>query len=73
MAGNQQYDVRREVLKVLLSKIADDPYPSGTMMDMVEQMLAPDEVPAYAEVLMDKIRRDRFPSLNMLERVANLG
>lgn len=73
MAGNQQYDVRREVLKVLLSKIADDPYPSGTMMDMVEQMLTPDEVPAYAEVLMDKIRRDRFPSLNMLERVANLG
>jgi hypothetical protein len=73
MAGNERYDVRREVLRVLLSKIADDPYPSGTMMDMVEQMLEPAEVPAYAEVLMDKIRRDRFPSLNMLERVAKLG
>lgn len=73
MAQGQQYDVRREILKMLLSKIADDPYPSGTMMDMAEQMLEPDEIPAYAEVLMDKIRRDRFPSLGMLNRVANLG
>lgn len=73
MARNDQYDVRREILRVLLSKIADDPYPSGTMMDMVEGMLEPDEVPAYAELLMDKLRRDRFPSFDMLQRVANLG
>jgi hypothetical protein len=69
----RQYDVRREVLKVLLGKVAEDPYPSGTMMDMIEEMLEPDEVPAYAEVLMDKIRQDRFPSFGMLERVAKLG
>ena len=72
MSG-KQYDVRREVLRVLLTKIAEDPYPSGTMMDMAEQMLEPDEIPAYAEVLMDKIRGDRFPSYGMLNRVANLA
>lgn len=72
MSG-KQYDVRREVLRVLLAKIAEDPYPSGTMMDMAEQMLEPDEIPAYAEVLMDKIRGDRFPSYGMLNRVANLA
>lgn len=71
MSG-KQYDVRREVLRVLLAKIAEDPYPSGTMMDMAEQMLEPDEIPAYAEVLMDKIRGDKFPSYGMLNRVANL-
>lgn len=69
----EQYDIHREVLRVLLSKVAADPYPSGTMMDMVEQMLEPDEIPAYAEILMDKIRRDRFPSLGMLQRVAKLA
>jgi hypothetical protein len=72
MAGGQ-YDARREVLRVLLSKVADDPHPSTTMMDIVEGMLTPEELPAYAEVLMDKIRRDRFPSLSMLQRVARLG
>ena len=66
-------DVNREVLRVLLSKVEADPYPSATMMDMIEQMLEPDQVPAYAEVLMEKIRRDRFPSLGMLQRVAKLA
>ncbi|HEX6876273.1 MAG TPA: hypothetical protein VF165_11495 [Nocardioidaceae bacterium] len=69
----EQYDVHGEVLRVLLSKVQADPYPSGTMMDMIEQMLEPDQVPAYAEILMEKIRRDRFPSLEMLQRVAKLA
>lgn len=73
MGAAEGYDIRREVLRVLLSKVADDTHPSGSMMDMIEEMLTPDEIPAYAEVLMEKIRRDRFPSLSMLERVAKLG
>lgn len=65
-------DVRREVLRVLMGKVASDDYPSTTMLDMIESMLTPDEVPAYAELLMEKIRRDRFPSIPMLNRVMSL-
>jgi hypothetical protein len=39
------------------------------MMDTIEQMLRPEDVAAYAEILMDKIRADRFPSIDMLARV----
>jgi hypothetical protein len=69
----EQYDIQGEVLRVLLSKVRAEPYPSATMMDMIEQMLEPDQVPAYAEVLMEKIKGDRFPSLEMLQRVAKLA
>ena len=66
-------DVRREVLLVLLEKIEEDQYPSATMMDMAEQMLGPDELSAYTEILLDKVRDVRFPSMDMLRRVMALA
>jgi hypothetical protein len=64
-----QLDVHREVLRVLLEKIDEDPYPSSTMMDMAEELLRPEEVPAYVAILMDKIRADMFPSINLMKRI----
>jgi hypothetical protein len=57
---------------LLLEKIASDRNPSVTMMNMVEELLAPDDVPAYAAVLMDKVKTDRFPSYSMLRRLIGL-
>ena len=55
MAGNgEELDVRGEVVDLLIEKIASDRNPSVTMMNLVEQLLAPDDVPAYAAVLMTK-------------------
>lgn len=65
-------DVRRAMVQLLLEKVHHDPYPSVTMMDLVEEMIGPDERSDYAAVLMDKIRGDQFPSLDMLVRVRNL-
>ena len=58
---------------ILLDKVAKDPYPSTTMMDLIEELLTPEDVPAYAAVLMDKIRKDQFPSLDLMTRVRDLG
>lgn len=66
------YDVRVEVLRMLMGKVANDAYPSATMLDMIESMLTPNEVPAYAELLMEKIRKDRFPSIPLMNRVSQL-
>jgi len=52
--------------------VSADPYPSTTMLGMVESILRPEEVPEYAEVLLDKVRADRFPSIPMLARLKNL-
>ena len=73
MASGSEYDVREEILRMLMGRVAEDQYPSATMLDMIEQILRPDEVPAYAELLMQKIRGDRFPSIPMLNRVMALG
>ncbi|GAA3836055.1 hypothetical protein [Nocardioides panacisoli] len=70
---DDQLDVHREVLRLLLQKIDDDPYPSTTMMDMVEGLLRPEEVPAYVAILMDKIQADTFPSINLLNRITAYG
>jgi hypothetical protein len=73
MASNGKgIDVRGEVVNLLLEKIASDRNPSVTMMNMVEELLAPDDVPAYLGVLMDKVKTDRYPSYSMLRRILAL-
>jgi hypothetical protein len=73
MASNgEEVDVRGELVDLLLEKIASDRNPSITMMNLVEELLAPDDVPAYAAVLMDKVKNERFPSISMLRRVIGL-
>lgn len=62
-------DVRARFLNLLLTKVAEDMYPSSTMMDLVEELLQPDDIPAYAAVLMDKIEGDAFPSISLMQRV----
>jgi hypothetical protein len=58
---------------LLLEKIASDRNPSVTMMNMVEELLAPEDVPAYVGVLMDKVKTERYPSLAMLRRLLALA
>jgi hypothetical protein len=64
--------VRGEVVDLLLEQIASDRNPSVTMMNMVEELLTPDDVPAYVGVLMDKVKTDRYPSYSMLRRILAL-
>jgi hypothetical protein len=63
MASNGKgVDVRGEVVNLLVEKIASDRNPSVTMMNLVEELLAPDDVPAYLGVLLDKVQTERYPS-----------
>jgi len=65
--------VREELLSLLLDRIDEDTYPSSTMMDLAESIMRPDEVPAYAEILLSKMRQDHVPSLDMMNRVLALA
>jgi hypothetical protein len=69
MASNSKgVDVRGEVVNLLVEKIASDRNPSVTMMNLVEELFAPDDVPAYLGVLSDKVQTERYPSLSMIRR-----
>jgi hypothetical protein len=57
---------------VLLKKIRDDRYPSSTEMDLLEQVIPPQLMWRYVEVLMDKIAQDNRPSSSMIRRTTRL-
>lgn len=71
--AEHQFDPRRQLLRSLMSKVAEDTYPSTTMMDLIEELLTPEDVPDYAKVLMGHIDNDQFPSISLLDRVRNLS
>jgi len=73
MANGQDVDIRGDILKLLMGKVAEDRYPSSTMMDMIEGIMRPAELPAYAAILMDKIEQDTYPSVPMMRRLLRLG
>ncbi|MEU4605670.1 hypothetical protein AB0F43_22030 [Kribbella sp. NPDC023972] len=74
MADSGKPPAARELLlDALLDKVAEDRFPSVTMLDLIESLLTPDEVQIYARVLLRKVRRETFPSIPMLQRIAALA
>ena len=71
--ARDEYDFARiQLLRVLMDKIAEEKYPSATMMDTIEELMIPQELPVYAQLLVDHIENDRFPSIDMIKRLRNL-
>jgi hypothetical protein len=67
-------DTARElVARVLLEKVRDDPYPSQTHMNMLEQTMPRELVPEYLEILVERVSEDRFPSIPMLQRIQRVA
>jgi hypothetical protein len=66
-------DAREMLLDVLLDKVADDRFPSISMLDLIESLLRPDEVQIYVRLLLRKVRRENYPSIPMLRRIAALA
>ena len=61
---------RDRYYELVLSKIREDRYPSGELMDRLEAAVASrEELEGYLEVLLDKIEDDHYPSKQMLDRV----
>ena len=54
---------------ILLEKVRDERYPSGAQMTMIEQVLPPQLLSRYVEVLLEKVAQDERPSIPMLQRL----
>jgi hypothetical protein len=71
--GDEEVEkTRAALLDLLLNKVNDDTYPSATTLDLIEQLLTPEELPAYGAVLMRKISQDTYPSASMMKRLVAL-
>ncbi len=73
MAENPQERQRQSVLDLLISKVREDTYPSATHLDMIEQLLTPDDLDTYREVLFEKVANETYPSTSILNRLVDLG
>ncbi|MGW7682874.1 hypothetical protein ACWGID_19205 [Kribbella sp. NPDC054772] len=60
---------RELLLDALLDKVAEDRFPSISMLDLIESMLRPDEVGVYVQLLLHKVRDETYPSLTILRRI----
>ena len=73
MPKDNSYDVRAEMLEALLQKVGGDRFPSATMLDWIEELLTPEDVPIYVELLLDRVRAENFPSIPMMARIKRLA
>jgi hypothetical protein len=61
------------LVEVLLDKVRNDPYPSATQLQIIEEALPQQMVPEYLEVLMEKAAQDEFPSIPLLRRISRVA
>ncbi|WP_350277964.1 hypothetical protein [Kribbella sp. HUAS MG21] len=73
MAEARKPQARELLLDALLDKVAEDRFPSISMLDLIESLLRPDEVQIYVRLLLRKVRREKYPSLPVLRRIAALA
>ena len=73
MADREDFDLRAEMFQTLMEKVESDQYPSTTMLDWIEELLTPEELPIYAESLLRRIREDTYPSIPMIARLKRLA
>jgi hypothetical protein len=54
---------------ILLEKVRDERYPSSTQMTIIEEVLPPQLLPRYVEILLEKVAQDDRPSIPMIQRI----
>ena len=60
---------RAVVAGMLLNKVRQERYPSATELSMIEQIIPPQLLPRYVDVLVEKIAQDNRPSISLLHRL----
>ena len=67
-----ELDGRAEMVEMLPRRVAEDTFPSGTMLDFIEDLATEEQLETYASVLWDKINASTYPSVPMMRRLIAL-
>ena len=70
---NDRLEAQTAVANLLLQKIRRDKYPSGTQMDLLEQIIPRQLVRDYLNVLLEKVLVDQWPSLDLIRRMMRVS
>ena len=72
MASNPNAEYRAKYLRALIEKVREDRHPSTTQMNLIEQSIPDQWLPAYIDILLEKIEGEHNPSVSMLKRIGML-
>ena len=74
MEARMETSPQERYLEILMEKVRADRYPSGDLMDRIEQsMESGDQALEYLEVLHEKVGESRFPSKQLLDRIQRMN
>ena len=64
--------LRDRFVDLLIEHVANDRYPSGTMMDQIERAMTAEHHDRYVQLLLKHVADDRYPSPDLIRRIASL-
>jgi hypothetical protein len=67
-----QLEARAVLAGMLLKRVKEDRYPSSTEMSLIEEIIPPQLLPRYVEVLLDKMAQESRPSISMIHRLSRV-
>jgi len=64
--------IQTALARVLLERVRQENYPSSTQMDWLEQIIPPDLMREYVNVLLEKALSSRWPSVSIVRRLQRM-
>ena len=64
--------VQIALARVLLERVRQENYPSTTQMDVLEEIIPPDLMRDYINVLLEKTLTSRWPSISIVRRLQRM-
>jgi len=64
-----QMEARAVLAGMLLKRVKEERYPSPTELSLIEEIIPPQLLPRYVDVLLDKLAQERRPSISMIHRL----
>jgi hypothetical protein len=65
----KRIEAQAALAHVLLEHVRRDRHPSSTQMSILEQVIPPQLVDEYIEILLEKVASDGTPSIPLLRRL----
>jgi hypothetical protein len=65
----ERTESRAVVAGLLLNRVRQERYPSATELNLIEEIIPPQLLPQYVDVLIEKLVQDDRPSISLLHRL----
>jgi hypothetical protein len=64
-----QLEARAVLAGMLLKRVREERYPSPTELSLIEEIIPPQLLPRYVDLLLNKLAQESRPSISMIHRV----